>query len=581
MFFLAAQPLPRHARIARQRLNAHRRVDPTRTATLRRQFAADMTRRFRRIEKLVRRVVGEDDALLLSTRPRTLQASPPPFNFPTDAAKIEGFTAWLREQVEAEVLEVQQVAGLTQSRWSDVYIRSAYAKGVEHADGVLKQHGVTPPADLLGETFNKPIHADKLVSLYTRTFSELRGITAAMDQQISRVLSDGLARGLNPNEMARTIADRIDKVGIHRARVLARTEIIRSHAESSLNRYAEAGVREVVASVEFQTAGDDRVCEQCAGLEGTRYTIEEARGVIPVHPQCRCAWVPVVDPDRLPAQRGGLPSTLPTVRPTSPRPSPTDRAAYVEHMKRELNVGQDESKIQRLREIRRQMIENRPTSVTERMALSNEMSRLRKELVETTDHLRHEPNGRALSEFHPEFPDEIKTGVHEGVDLFERLVHPRYFDEIDSAIDDFGEQLFEERPFYEVAANGRAHFGVTDGFPVVRISASSSREVKFTTVHELGHYLESGVDRIHRAAMDLLERRTVGEAVRPLGRGYDSHEVAKPDRFFSPYVGKVYEHEATEIVSMGLEAMAKDPVRFLRDDPEHFDLIWQIVQGEL
>jgi hypothetical protein len=51
----------------------------------------------------------------------------------------------------------------------------------------------------------------------------------------------------------------------------------------------------VEADVEHQTAGDSRVCPQCASLQGTRYTIAEARGVVPVHPRCRCAWKPVVE----------------------------------------------------------------------------------------------------------------------------------------------------------------------------------------------------------------------------------------------------------------------------------------------
>jgi intein/homing endonuclease len=37
---------------------------------------------------------------------------------------------------------------------------------------------------------------------------------------------------------------------------------------------------------EFVTAGDDRVCSQCEALEAQIFTIEEAQGIIPVHPSC-------------------------------------------------------------------------------------------------------------------------------------------------------------------------------------------------------------------------------------------------------------------------------------------------------
>src|SRR5690606_28972829 len=40
------------------------------------------------------------------------------------------------------------------------------------------------------------------------------------------------------------------------------------------------------------TAGDDSVCELCGSLEGVIFTVEEARGLLPRHPNCRCAWIP-------------------------------------------------------------------------------------------------------------------------------------------------------------------------------------------------------------------------------------------------------------------------------------------------
>ena len=34
---------------------------------------------------------------------------------------------------------------------------------------------------------------------------------------------------------------------------------------------------------------------QSVTLNGREFPVDEARGVIPVHPNCRCVWVPVVD----------------------------------------------------------------------------------------------------------------------------------------------------------------------------------------------------------------------------------------------------------------------------------------------
>ena len=76
---------------------------------------------------------------------------------------------------------------------------------------------------------------------------------------------------------------------------LARTEVINAYTEGTLDSYERLGVEEVQGRAEWSTAGDDRVCPQCAGMEGAVFTIREARGLIPLHPNCRCAWLPVID----------------------------------------------------------------------------------------------------------------------------------------------------------------------------------------------------------------------------------------------------------------------------------------------
>jgi hypothetical protein len=53
--------------------------------------------------------------------------------------------------------------------------------------------------------------------------------------------------------------------------------------------------------VNVQTAGDDRVCDECDELAADGpYSLDEADDLIPAHPNCRCALVPVLaDPAQL------------------------------------------------------------------------------------------------------------------------------------------------------------------------------------------------------------------------------------------------------------------------------------------
>ena len=39
---------------------------------------------------------------------------------------------------------------------------------------------------------------------------------------------------------------------------------------------------------------DDRVCDECSRLHLLAFTLEKIRGLIPMHPRCRCTFVPIV-----------------------------------------------------------------------------------------------------------------------------------------------------------------------------------------------------------------------------------------------------------------------------------------------
>ena len=142
--------------------------------------------------------------------------------------------------------------------------------------------------------FNRSIHADRAGVLYTRAYNDLKGITETMDAQISRVLAEGIVSGDNPRIIAKEIAGRISAIGIHRATLLARTEVIRAHHLAAVQTYRNYGIEGVQVVAEWNTAGDARVCELCSPLDGKIFTLDRIENMIPVHPQCRCGMLPVV-----------------------------------------------------------------------------------------------------------------------------------------------------------------------------------------------------------------------------------------------------------------------------------------------
>jgi SPP1 gp7 family putative phage head morphogenesis protein len=146
----------------------------------------------------------------------------------------------------------------------------------------------------LQSAFGAPERVSKIELLATRAFEDLRGITSAMGQQINRILADGMSHGLGPGTMAKTMADTISGISRTRAEVLARTETIHAHAEGQLDSFEDLKIPTLGVMVEWSTAGDEKVCEACEDMEGRTFKIEESRGLIPRHPNCRCAWIPAV-----------------------------------------------------------------------------------------------------------------------------------------------------------------------------------------------------------------------------------------------------------------------------------------------
>jgi len=293
--------------------NAVLKQDPSRTKTIRDAFVREVNRRFAALKKVIRIAIVDMDCfglspvhLALSTAQAKQLIQERAFAFPRASAKVEGFMGWLNEQEQKFIMskgaggiQVIRRPGTIQgvnARWTDVYIQSAYQKGIIRGRQELKNAGieVTPINKVPGgisNVFNQPFHAERVGLLYTRCFNELKGIDMAMDQQISRVLAQGLADGRGPREIARLLNDRVSKIGITRARTMARTEVVRAHHMANIGEYKQVGLEGVKVKAEWATAGFG-VCHICAPMEGQKFTLDEIQSMIPAHPNCRCTALP-------------------------------------------------------------------------------------------------------------------------------------------------------------------------------------------------------------------------------------------------------------------------------------------------
>jgi len=294
-------------------------IDPTHTTALRNAFARAMKRRFVELSKVIITSVNTNDCFGLRREGiHSLQmspATPEAFAFARSQQKVDAFMKWVQEQVDKGILSVgefRQIGDAVEKAWTDLYVFDSYKRGVIRARYELKKAGIDVPSiDDTGGivmSMSTPFHMDRVGLLFTRVYNDLKGITAAMDMQISRVLAQGMADGDGPALLARKLVSTINgtkmgDLGItdtlgrfipaqRRAEILARTEVIRAHHMAMIQEYRNWGLEGVFVKGEWRTAGDDRVCDKCAPMEGKLFTLDEIEGLIPYHPQCRCIALP-------------------------------------------------------------------------------------------------------------------------------------------------------------------------------------------------------------------------------------------------------------------------------------------------
>ena len=84
--------------------------------------------------------------------------------------------------------------------------REAYGDLVDTQAGLQ----MTDDGKILGLSFVGPEQTKRIEAIYTRAWGDLKGVTDAMGQKLSRQLALGLAHGQNPSTIARAMTKDID-----------------------------------------------------------------------------------------------------------------------------------------------------------------------------------------------------------------------------------------------------------------------------------------------------------------------------------------------------------------------------------
>ena len=210
------------------------------------------------------------------------------FIFLRDGDKLKKFDSWLQGAIAEIILLGSVQKDDSNINWLLAYIDTAYRKGIKKSTSVMQQRLGKNVIPDLPNLVNLPPHARAMELIFTRDFEQLKGITEAMSQQISYVISEGILQGENPNDMAKRITDRVEKIGITRAKLLARTEVINAFNLARVNNvdaYSDFLGEEVV--FRWISGVDARVRETHRARNNKFYSKDKVAPLIG-EPNCRC-----------------------------------------------------------------------------------------------------------------------------------------------------------------------------------------------------------------------------------------------------------------------------------------------------
>lgn len=158
------------------------------------------------------------------------------------------------------------------------------------------------------EALKEPMHRPLLPTdgrairfLEQTTFNEIDAAFEDVKKDLRRALIDGMTNGENPREVARKLANELDDYETQ-WKVVAITETSRAESVGRLQEFSDADMTYCIGS----SAHDAKACDPCLSMiDGQVHKVEDVQGTtnygrkqavwiatIPMHPNCRCAWLP-------------------------------------------------------------------------------------------------------------------------------------------------------------------------------------------------------------------------------------------------------------------------------------------------
>lgn len=118
-----------------------------------------------------------------------------------------------------------------------------------------------------------------------RELRSLVGLTEPHMLAVSNRMAELIDEGLPTTRIESLVERYSNKLHRYRANMIARTESGFALEEGVVEGYDQMGVKKL------RWIADEDACDYCKEQDGNVYSIDEAHGLHPAHPQCECTWV--------------------------------------------------------------------------------------------------------------------------------------------------------------------------------------------------------------------------------------------------------------------------------------------------
>lgn len=163
---------------------------------------------------------------------------------------------------------------------------------VSHNYGLQEVHCPKDSPYYITNTKRVLVDNSFLSDLISRTVDKTKKLLTPLATRVKDALMT-VGKKLLPADKKATAKDiakvqRIVKDVVDQVADKTQDAITETASEGKLDAYSKANITTV--QVQIETVHDKRRCQHCAEIDGITIPIERARGLLPMHPNCRCLW---------------------------------------------------------------------------------------------------------------------------------------------------------------------------------------------------------------------------------------------------------------------------------------------------